>query len=157
VDWNSRLTIARGTFLRHFPDRHSCFIHGPDSPTTVPYIPSENPDFLGIEVNQNHPTLAHLTACSALSKDHLPILIDTRCPSFLVKLPDRRDFRWTDWSKPVPKPVTKCPTEDSVPGPMKRAEKKKLAPKTRTPKRATGNGTKRKVDTTQVVSHRGIQ
>jgi hypothetical protein len=41
----------------------------------------------------------HLTACSALSSDHLPILIDTTCRSSFLNPPDRPDFKRTDWSK----------------------------------------------------------
>ena len=70
VDWNSRLTIVRGKLLGDYADRHSCLIHGPDSPTTVPYNPS------AIAVTKNLPTPVHLTACSALSSDHLSIMID---------------------------------------------------------------------------------
>jgi hypothetical protein len=40
VGWNSLLTTVRGKLLRDYADIHSCFIHGPDSPTTVPYNPS---------------------------------------------------------------------------------------------------------------------
>jgi hypothetical protein len=41
----------------------------------------------------------YLTTCSALSSDHLPILIDTRCRSSFLNLQDRPDFRRTDWVK----------------------------------------------------------
>jgi hypothetical protein len=41
----------------------------------------------------------HLTTCSALSCDHLPVLLDTKCRSFFLNLPDRPDFRRTDWVK----------------------------------------------------------
>ena len=146
VDWNSRLTTARGKLLRDYADRHSCLKHGPDSPTTVPYNPSATPDGLGIAEAINLPTPVHLNACSALSLDQLPILIDTRCRSSFVNLPDRLDFKWTDWSKPLPKPLA---TEDNVPGPVKWAENKKLAPKVRIPKRAPANAAKHKVDTTK--------
>jgi exonuclease III len=35
VDWISRLTTVRRKLLRDYADRHSCFILGPDSSTTV--------------------------------------------------------------------------------------------------------------------------
>ena len=41
----------------------------------------------------------YLTTCSALSSDHLPILIDTQFRSSFLSQPDRRDLRMTDWSK----------------------------------------------------------
>jgi hypothetical protein len=41
----------------------------------------------------------HLTACSALSSDHVPILIDTTYRSPFLNIPDRPDFNRTDWSK----------------------------------------------------------
>jgi hypothetical protein len=96
---NSRLTILRGKLLRDYADRHSCLIHETDSPTTVPYNPSASPDVLDIAVTENLPTPVYLTACSALSSDHLPVLIDTRCRSSFLNLLDRPDFRRTDWSK----------------------------------------------------------
>jgi hypothetical protein len=99
VDWNSRLTTVRGKLLRDYADRHSCLIHGPDSPTTIPYNPSATPDVLDIAVTKNLPTPVHLTACSALSSDHLPILIDTTCRSSFLNPQDRPDFKRTDWSK----------------------------------------------------------
>jgi hypothetical protein len=41
----------------------------------------------------------YLTTISALSSDHLPILIDTHCRSTFLSPPDRLDLRKTDWSK----------------------------------------------------------
>jgi len=40
----------------------------------------------------------YLTSCSALSSDHLPVLIDTECRSSFQRPPDRPDFRRTDWA-----------------------------------------------------------
>jgi hypothetical protein len=99
VDRNSRLTTVRGKLLLDYADRHSCLIHGPDSPITVPYNPSGTPDVLDIAVTKNVPTPVHLTAFSALSSDHLPILIDTMCRSSFLNPPDHPDFKRTDWSK----------------------------------------------------------
>jgi hypothetical protein len=99
VDWNSRLTTVRGKLLRDYADRHSTLNIGPDSPTTVPYNPSATPDFLDVAVPKSLPTPVHLTACSALSSDHLHILIDTRCRLSFFNLPNGPDFNRTDWSK----------------------------------------------------------
>jgi len=40
----------------------------------------------------------YLTSCSALSSDHLPVLIDTMCRSSFQHPPDRPDFRRTVWA-----------------------------------------------------------
>jgi len=40
----------------------------------------------------------YLTSGSALSSDHIPVLIDTICRSFFQHPPDRPDFRRTDWA-----------------------------------------------------------
>jgi hypothetical protein len=93
------MTTVRGKLLRDYDDRRSRLIHGPDSPTTVPYYPSATPDVLDIAVTKNLRTPVHLTACSALSSDHLSILIDTTCRSSFLNPPDRPDFKRTDWSK----------------------------------------------------------
>jgi hypothetical protein len=99
VDWNSKLTTVRGKLLRDYADRHSCLIHGPDTPTTVPYNPSATPDVLDIALTKNLRTPVHLTVCSALSSDHLPVLIDTTCRSSFLNPPDRPDFKRTDWPR----------------------------------------------------------
>jgi hypothetical protein len=99
VDWNSRMTTVRGRLLRDYADRHSCLIHGPDSPTTVPYNPSATPDVLDIAVTKNLRTPLHLTACSAHSSDHLPILIDTTCRLSFLNPPYRPDFKRTEYSR----------------------------------------------------------
>jgi hypothetical protein len=41
----------------------------------------------------------YLTVCSAVSSDHLPVLIDTTCRSSFRNLPARPDYRRTDWVK----------------------------------------------------------
>jgi hypothetical protein len=41
----------------------------------------------------------HLASCSALSSDHLPVLIDTMCRSSFHNPLDSPDFRRTDWAK----------------------------------------------------------
>jgi hypothetical protein len=72
-------------------------IHGPDSPTTVPYTDNATPDVLDIDVVKDFVLPVYLTVCSALSSDHLPILFDTPCRSSFHNLPDRPDFTRIDW------------------------------------------------------------
>ena len=81
VDWNSRLTTRRGKLQCDYVDGISCLIFGPDSPTTNPYNTSATPDILGIMITGELLSSVHLTSCSALSPDHLPVLIDTVCRS----------------------------------------------------------------------------
>ena len=79
VEWNSRLTTKRGRLLRDYVDKNSCVIYGPNTPTTVPFNPSATPDVLDIAITKDLVSQVYLTTCSALSSDHLPILIDTQC------------------------------------------------------------------------------
>ena len=71
---------------------------GPDTPTPNPYNPLATPDVLDIVVTKNLTSPVYLTLCSALSSDHLPVLIDTMCCSSFQHPPDRPDFRRTDWA-----------------------------------------------------------
>jgi len=96
VDWNSRLSKRRGKLLRDYADGNSCLIFGPDTPTTYPYKPLATPDVLDIVITKNLTSPVYLTSCSALSSDHLPVLIHTTCRSFFQHPPDRPDFRRTD-------------------------------------------------------------
>ena len=98
VEWNSRMTTRRGKLLRDYADGNSCLIFGPDTPTTNPYNHSVTPDVLDIVITQNLPFPVYLTSCSALSSDHLPVLIDTACRSSFHHPPDRPDYRRTDWA-----------------------------------------------------------
>ena len=53
---------------------------------------------LDVVIPKNFPSLVPLTSCSALSSDHLLLLVDTTYrPSFPYP-PDRPDFRRTDWA-----------------------------------------------------------
>jgi hypothetical protein len=99
VDCNSRLTMTRGRRLRDYANDYSCLIYGPETPTTSPYNSSATPDVLDIVITKNLVIPVYLTTCSALSPDHLPVLIDTRCRSSFLNIPDRPDFRRTDWVK----------------------------------------------------------
>jgi len=73
-------------------------ICGPDSPTTNPYNPSATPDVLDIVITKKLSFPVYLTSCSALSLDHLLVLIDTVCRSSFHHPPDHPDFRRTDWA-----------------------------------------------------------
>jgi endonuclease/exonuclease/phosphatase (EEP) superfamily protein YafD len=88
ADWNSSLITKRGRLLRDYTDKNSCLIHGPDTPTTVPYNPFATPDVLDIVITRDLIFPVHLTTCSALSSDHLPILMDTQCRFFFLIPPD---------------------------------------------------------------------
>ena len=95
VDWNFRLIILRNNLLRELADRvlldlWAGFTHH------CPVQSFCHPDVLGIVLTKDSHTPVHLTACSALSSDHLPVLIDTGSRSSFLNLPD---FRRTDWSK----------------------------------------------------------
>jgi len=79
VDWNSRLITRRGKLLREYADGNSCLIFGADSPTTKPYILLLTPDVLDFVITKNLSFPVFLTSFSALSSDHLPVLIDTSC------------------------------------------------------------------------------
>ena len=93
VDWNTRLSKRRGKLLSAYADGNSSLIFGPDSPTTYPYNPSVTPDVLDVIIKYLQIPV-YLTSCSALSSDHLPVIIDTTCRfSF-----NRCDFRRTDCS-----------------------------------------------------------
>jgi len=98
TEWNSRLVTKRGRLLCDNGDRNSCLIYGPNTPTSIPYNPSATPDVLDIVITKDLVTPLHLT-CSALSSNHSPLLIDTRCRSSFLSPPDRPDLRRTDWSK----------------------------------------------------------
>jgi hypothetical protein len=44
------------------------------------------------------PFPVYLTSCSALSSDHLPILIDNACRSAFHHPPNRANFKLTNWA-----------------------------------------------------------
>ena len=98
--WIGTRSLARdgGELLRDYADENSCPIFGPDSPTTNPYNPSATSDVLDILITKNLSFPVYLTSCSALSSDHLPVLIDTSCRSSFHHQPVRPNFRRTDWA-----------------------------------------------------------
>jgi len=98
MDWNSRLSMRREKLLRNYADENSCLIFGPDSSNSNPYTPSASPDFLGIATIKNLSFQVYLTLCSAISSDHLLVLIDTACHSSFHHPPDHPDFRRTEWA-----------------------------------------------------------
>jgi hypothetical protein len=63
-----------------------------------PYNPSATPDVLDIVVTSDLPFSVALTACTALSSEHLRVLIDTGCCSTFHHPPDRPDVRRRDWA-----------------------------------------------------------
>jgi len=81
VDRNSRFNTRREKLLRDYADENSCLILGPGAPTTNPYRSKATPGVLDIEMVKDIPFPVYLTSCSALSSDHLPVLIDTMCRS----------------------------------------------------------------------------
>jgi hypothetical protein len=91
-DWNSRLITVSGSLLRDYANRNSCLLYGPDSPTTAPYTYNAT-----VAVVKDFAQPVHLSVCSALSSDHLPILIDNTCRSSFQNLLDRPDFTRIDW------------------------------------------------------------
>jgi hypothetical protein len=99
LDWNSRLITTTGRRLREYATDHSCLIYGPETPTKIPYNPSANSGVLDIVISKNLVIPVYLTTCSARSSDHFPVLIYTRCRLSFLNLPDRPDFRSTDWVK----------------------------------------------------------
>jgi hypothetical protein len=99
VDWNSRLTTKMGKLLRDYADENSCLIFGPDTPTTNPYNSTVTPYVLDIVMTRELHSPVLLALCSALSSDHLPVLIDIMCRSSFHNPSARPDFRRTDWAK----------------------------------------------------------
>jgi len=49
-------------------------------------------------VTKDLPFPVYLSSCSALSSDHLPVLIDTACRSSFHHPPDSPNFRRTNWA-----------------------------------------------------------
>jgi endonuclease/exonuclease/phosphatase family metal-dependent hydrolase len=96
VDSYSRLITRMEKPLRDYADENACLIFGPDSPTTVPYNPSATPDVLDTVITRELPSSVHLSSCSALSSEHLPVLIDTVCRSTFLHTPVRTYFRRSD-------------------------------------------------------------
>ena len=99
IESNSRLVTKRSRLLCDYADKNSCLIYGLKTPTTIPYNLSGPPDVLDIVITKDLVTPVYLTTCSALTLDHLPTLIDTRCRSSFLSPPDCPDLRRTEWSK----------------------------------------------------------
>ena len=98
VNWNSRLTTRRRKILRNYVEENSCLIFGLDTATTNPNIPSATTDILDISVTKELSFPVYLISCSALSSDHLTVLIETACRLCCHYLLDRLNFRRTDWA-----------------------------------------------------------
>jgi hypothetical protein len=67
--------------------------------TPEPQFPTDNatPDVLDTVIVKDFVQPVHLSVCSALSSDHLPILIDTICRTSFQNLLDRHDFPRMEW------------------------------------------------------------
>jgi hypothetical protein len=98
VDWNSQLDRRRGKYLPDYAIGNSCLIFRPYTPTTNTYNHSVTPNVVDIAVTKDQQFPWYLTSCSALSSDHLPVLIDTACRSSFPHASDRPNFRRTDWA-----------------------------------------------------------
>jgi len=72
-------------------------IYGLDTTTTIPFNPSATWDVLDIVITNDLASPVHPTSCSAMSLDHLPVLIDMTCPSFFHTT-DCPDFRRIEWA-----------------------------------------------------------
>jgi hypothetical protein len=96
MDWNFRLNTARGSLLRVYPNRNSCLIYGPYSPTTAYYAQYATLDVLDIVVVKDFVLSERLIVYIALSSDHLPILIDTTSRLSFQNLQDRPDYARKD-------------------------------------------------------------
>jgi hypothetical protein len=96
VDWNLQLRTNRGKLLNLYANGNSCLIYGPDTPTSNPYNSLATPDVLDISITLNLTSPVYLTSCSALSSEHLPVLIDTTFRLTFQHPPDRPEFRCTD-------------------------------------------------------------
>jgi hypothetical protein len=83
---------------RDYADGNSLLTYGPDTPTTNSYTPSATPDVLEIAVTKDLHFPVYLTSCSALSSDHLPVLIDTEYRSSFHHPFHRHNFKRTDWA-----------------------------------------------------------
>ena len=94
ADWNSRLSTRRGKLLRELV---SDLWTGHPNYQPIQYL--RNPRYLRHRDNQEHLIPVYLTPCSALSWDHLPLLIETMCQSSFHHPPDSSDFRLTHWAK----------------------------------------------------------
>jgi len=91
-EWNSRVNSPREVLLRDFATANSCFVHGPDVPTTVPSCPIHTPDVPNIVVVKDFLLPVNQTVCSALSSDHFPVIVDIYCQSSIQTMPERPCF-----------------------------------------------------------------
>jgi hypothetical protein len=84
--------IERGKLLYDYVDENSRLISAPDSPNDNPYNLSY-PDVSDIVITNSLSFVIYLTSYSALSSDHLPVLIGTACRSSLLLPLDRPDLK----------------------------------------------------------------
>ena len=93
VDWNSRQRSRGGKLLYDYVDENSRLIFAPDSPNDNLYNLSSYPDVSDIMITNSLSFVVYLTSYSALSSDHLPVLIGTACRSSLLLPLDRPDLK----------------------------------------------------------------
>jgi hypothetical protein len=95
------LTCDRSVTAFWAPPRSQRPGQGPRSPhpkAGPAYKPSVSPDVLHFIITRELHSPVYLASCSALSSDHLPVLIDTMCRSSVHHPPDRSDFRRPNWA-----------------------------------------------------------
>jgi hypothetical protein len=97
LGWNSRLITRKGKLSHVYTNETSYLIYGPDTTTTIPFNPSATHDVLDIVITKDLASPVHPTSCPAMSLDHLPVLINMKCPSFFHPS-DCPDFRHIDWA-----------------------------------------------------------
>jgi hypothetical protein len=98
VDSISRLNKIRVELLRDYDDEKSCLILVSDTPTINLLTPSAITDILDFVSTKKISSSIYLIRFSALSSDHLQVLIDTNCHSSFHQPPDRSHFRRTAWT-----------------------------------------------------------
>ena len=98
-EWNSRVNSPRGVLLRDFATANSCYVHGPDVPTTVPSCPTHTPNVLDIVFVKDFLLPVNLTVCSALSSNHFQVIVDLYGRSSFRTLPDRPCFERVDCTR----------------------------------------------------------
>jgi hypothetical protein len=95
---NSRLSTGRRNLLREYADEKSCPIVGTDTSNTKPIKPLRHYRYIGHRDKPETIISGLSDPCSALSSDHLTVLINTACFSPFQQPTDLRDFRRTDWA-----------------------------------------------------------
>jgi hypothetical protein len=96
IDWNSRLTTTRGNSCVIRQELLSDLWAG--LPNYKHFNHSDTPDVFDFVITRNLPFSVALASCSAVSSDHLPLIIDSGCRSSFYNQSDRLNVRHTDWA-----------------------------------------------------------